>query len=45
VGKAAALMEKGGMNPRVVVDCSHANSSKKHENQPKVQEPLPSRRA
>jgi len=36
VEKAAALMTKAGLEPRVVVDCSHANSKKKHENQPKV---------
>eukprot|EP00658_Telonema_sp_P-2_P024051 TRINITY_DN19650_c0_g3_i2.p1 TRINITY_DN19650_c0_g3~~TRINITY_DN19650_c0_g3_i2.p1 ORF type:complete len:345 (-),score=88.15 TRINITY_DN19650_c0_g3_i2:169-1203(-) len=36
VSKTAAAMSKAGVHPNVVVDCSHANSQKKHENQPKV---------
>ena len=33
VTAAAAMLEKAGLNPLLMVDCSHANSSKKHENQ------------
>jgi len=29
-------MEKAGLPPRIVIDCSHGNSQKKHENQPIV---------
>lgn len=30
------LMKKSGISPNIIVDCSHANSNKKHENQIKV---------
>lgn len=30
------LMKKAGISPNIFVDCSHANSNKKHENQIKV---------
>ena len=30
---AAEMLTKAGLPPRLMVDCSHANSSKKHENQ------------
>ena len=33
VAAAAGLLEKAGLNPLLMVDCSHANSNKKHENQ------------
>jgi 3-deoxy-7-phosphoheptulonate synthase len=33
VALAAGLLAKAGLNQRLMVDCSHANSSKKHENQ------------
>ncbi|HLV66677.1 MAG TPA: 3-deoxy-7-phosphoheptulonate synthase [Polyangiaceae bacterium] len=36
VGKAAQALEKAGQRPSVLVDCSHANSSKKPERQPEV---------
>jgi 3-deoxy-7-phosphoheptulonate synthase len=33
---AAAELTKAGLAPRLMVDASHANSSKNHDNQPKV---------
>jgi len=36
IDKTEKAMEKAGIAPRVVVDCSHGNSQKKHENQPIV---------
>ena len=33
VADAAAALTKAGLPPRLMVDCSHANSNKKHENQ------------
>jgi 3-deoxy-7-phosphoheptulonate synthase len=33
---AAAAISKNGIRPRIMVDCSHANSGKKPENQPVV---------
>ncbi|MBI1318489.1 MAG: 3-deoxy-7-phosphoheptulonate synthase [Candidatus Hydrogenedens sp.] len=36
VAAAAALLEKAGLPARIIVDCSHANTSKKPENQPIV---------
>ncbi|HEX8322570.1 MAG TPA: 3-deoxy-7-phosphoheptulonate synthase [Tepidisphaeraceae bacterium] len=33
VADASAGLVKAGLPPRLMVDCSHANSSKKHENQ------------
>ncbi len=36
VAKAAAAMEKAGVRPNVMVDCSHANSNKSHERQVEV---------
>ncbi|KAG1225306.1 hypothetical protein G6F68_019953 [Rhizopus microsporus] len=29
-------MEKAGLRPNIMIDCSHGNSSKDHRNQPKV---------
>jgi 3-deoxy-7-phosphoheptulonate synthase len=36
VAEACALLEKGGLPPRVMIDCSHANSNKDHTRQPTV---------
>ncbi|KAG8935201.1 hypothetical protein FRC00_011349 [Tulasnella sp. 408] len=36
VEKARAGLEKAGKTPSVMIDCSHANSSKDFRNQPKV---------
>ncbi len=33
---AAALLAKAELPPRLMIDASHANSGKNHENQPKV---------
>lgn len=36
VSEACALLEKGGLPPRVMIDCSHANSNKDHTQQSAV---------
>ena len=36
VGAAAAGMRKAGLEPSIMIDCSHANSRKDHKNQPVV---------
>ncbi len=36
IDDAAALLEKSKLAPRIMVDCSHANSSKQHEKQLEV---------
>jgi len=36
VAAAAATLEKSGVDPAIMIDCSHANSQKKHSNQPIV---------
>ena len=36
VADAAQQLQKAGLNPRVLVDCSHDNSGKNYENQPAV---------
>ncbi|MCO5094444.1 MAG: 3-deoxy-7-phosphoheptulonate synthase [Xanthomonadaceae bacterium] len=36
VAEAASALEKAGLSPRLMIDASHANSSKKPENQPRV---------
>lgn len=36
VSSTAALMEKAGVKPRIMVDCSHANSGKDHRKQAAV---------
>eukprot|EP00123_Amoebidium_parasiticum_P017213 comp23755_c0_seq1/m.41091 comp23755_c0_seq1/g.41091 ORF comp23755_c0_seq1/g.41091 comp23755_c0_seq1/m.41091 type:complete len:389 (-) comp23755_c0_seq1:435-1601(-) len=36
IAAAAAVCEKSGVNPRLMIDCSHGNSLKLHSNQPKV---------
>lgn len=33
VSEACALLEKGGLKPQVMIDCSHANSNKDHTRQ------------
>ncbi len=40
VQAAAAALEKGGMRPRIMVDASHANSSKDYTRQPQVIEDI-----
>jgi len=40
IGDAKAALEKAGLRQRLMVDCSHGNSSKDHRNQPKVAEVL-----
>ncbi|KID76998.1 Phospho-2-dehydro-3-deoxyheptonate aldolase AMT16 [Metarhizium brunneum] len=36
IAEAKAALEKKGVSPRLMVDCSHGNSLKDHRNQPKV---------
>lgn len=36
VANAVTTLEQAGLAPRLMVDCSHANSSKDYRNQPKV---------
>ncbi len=36
IAEATALLEKAGLLPTIMVDCSHANSNKDHRNQPQV---------
>ncbi|EPE28070.1 Aldolase [Glarea lozoyensis ATCC 20868] len=36
IAEAKAALDKAGVNPRLMVDCSHGNSLKNHKNQPKV---------
>jgi len=36
IAQACALLENAGLPPRVMVDCSHANSNKDHTKQPVV---------
>jgi len=38
VGDALAKLEAAGLTPRLMIDCSHANSSKRHDRQPMVVE-------
>lgn len=38
VDAAVSALEASGLKPTLMVDCSHANSGKRHENQPKVAE-------
>ncbi|MCA9530765.1 MAG: 3-deoxy-7-phosphoheptulonate synthase [Myxococcales bacterium] len=40
IAEAVASMDACGLDPRVMVDCSHANSGKNHERQPAVAEDL-----
>jgi 3-deoxy-7-phosphoheptulonate synthase len=40
VGKAVAALHDAGVGEGLMVDCSHANSNKNHENQPQVAESL-----
>jgi 3-deoxy-7-phosphoheptulonate synthase len=36
IAKACSFLEKAGLPPHVMVDCSHANSNKDHTRQPAV---------
>lgn len=36
IAKSEELLEKGGLFPTIMVDCSHGNSEKRHEKQPDV---------
>jgi len=36
IAEVSAKLTKAGLDPRIMVDCSHGNSEKKHENQMKV---------
>jgi 3-deoxy-7-phosphoheptulonate synthase len=36
VGKIVEELGKAGVNSRIMIDCSHGNSQKLHENQPLV---------
>jgi len=36
IANAAAVLRQSGCKPNVIVDCSHGNSEKKHQNQPLV---------
>lgn len=36
VEETAKMLEKAGVAPRIMIDCSHANSGKSHEKQPDV---------
>ena len=36
VGEAVAMLKKHDLHPRVMIDCSHANSSKNHLKQPEA---------
>jgi len=45
VAQAAEKLEKASVPPKLMVDCSHANSGKKHENQPGVFNSLVEQRA
>lgn len=36
IGEARSKLESKGLNARLMIDCSHGNSEKNHDNQPKV---------
>ncbi|MCM0083615.1 3-deoxy-7-phosphoheptulonate synthase [Geomonas sp. Red32] len=36
IANTEEMLNKAGLNPTIMVDCSHGNSEKKYENQPKV---------
>lgn len=36
IEKASVALQKASVNPRLMIDCSHGNSRKDHNNQPKV---------
>ncbi|MFT3715802.1 MAG: 3-deoxy-7-phosphoheptulonate synthase [Gordonia sp. (in: high G+C Gram-positive bacteria)] len=44
VAAALARIEKAGLSPKVMIDCSHANSGKDHEQQVRVAHELAQRR-
>ncbi len=43
IAAACTMLEGSGLGPRLMVDASHANSSKRHENQPRVVDELAAR--
>ncbi|MCD8535100.1 MAG: 3-deoxy-7-phosphoheptulonate synthase, partial [Verrucomicrobia bacterium] len=45
IDEAAAAIARSGATPRIMVDCSHANSGKKPENQPVVWNDILAQRA
>lgn len=45
VQSSVALLEKAGLETKVMIDCSHANSSKDHERQPAVADDIASQLA
>lgn len=42
IGDTVKMLTAGGLEPRLMVDCSHANSGKDHEKQPEVADVLAS---
>jgi len=36
VAEVTGMLEKAGLTPSIMIDCSHGNSNKDHRNQPKV---------
>ncbi len=40
VASTVGVLEKAGLRASVMIDCSHANSQKKHDNQPRVAEAI-----
>lgn len=42
VAEVTAMLEKAGLTPTIMIDCSHGNSNKDHRNQPKVAEDVAS---
>ena len=36
VAEVTGMLEKAGLQPTIMIDCSHGNSNKDHRNQPKV---------
>lgn len=42
IAEVTALLEKAGLIPSVMIDCSHGNSNKDHRNQPAVAEDVAS---
>ncbi|KAI8059243.1 3-deoxy-7-phosphoheptulonate synthase [Gongronella butleri] len=40
IKSAKAQMQKAGVRPNIMIDCSHGNSNKDHRNQPKVADNL-----
>ncbi len=42
VAEVTGLLDKAGLTPSIMIDCSHGNSNKDHRNQPKVAEDVAS---